>query len=147
MDLSGGMFRSEERISLALEEIKELLEILAGSAVIAGLNDLSLFYRLKDLLICQFVYLSAMKDYIAQGGKSRGSALYHDKNGAKTHPALPDECGAKLDNGELAALVQEIIYQNGQCAASWRAVKAIPRPDDFFENVWRAYCEHGNVTD
>ena len=90
-----------------------------------------------------------MKDYIKQGGRSRGSALYYDKKGTKPHPALSDECYTSFDNGELAGRVQEIIYQNGKCTApaAWRAVHPVPSPDDFFENVWRSYCEHGNVTD
>jgi hypothetical protein len=145
MSLSGGMFRNEERITQALEEIEKLLENFTGTVRIEDSGDLSLFYRLKDLLICQFVYLSAMKNYIECGGKSRGSALYYDRNGTKPHPALSDECLAKLDNGELAGVVQEILYQNGKCTASWRMVHPIPPPDDFFENIWRAYCEHGNV--
>ena len=27
----------------------------------------------------------------------------------------------------------------------WRPVRPIPADDDFFENVWREYREHGNV--
>jgi succinate dehydrogenase/fumarate reductase flavoprotein subunit len=145
MDLAGGMFRDEKCISLALEEIQKLLENLTETILMADSDDLSLFFRLKDLLNCQYVYLSAMKDYIAHGGKSRGSALYYCENGTKPHPDLPDECSITLDKGELAGVIQEILYHNGKCTASWRAAHEIPSPDDFFENVWRSYCEHGNV--
>ena len=145
MNLAGGIFRYVVRITHNLEEIKKLLDNFNETVCIADPGDLSLVFRLKDLLICQYVYLSAMEDYIARGGKSRGSALYYDKKGIKPHPALPDECSITLDDGEFSAVVQEVVYQNGKCIAAWRPVRPIPPADDFFENVWRAYRKHGNV--
>jgi len=146
MDFAGGMFRDEGRIKAAIEEIKEKLNGFFKHVCITGPCELGEVFRLKDLLSCQFVYLYAMKDYIERGGKSRGSALYRDKEGAKPHPALPDEFRATIaDKGELAGMIQEIVYHNGECAAIWRAPRPIPRPDDFFENVWKEYREHGNV--
>ena len=147
MSLAGGMFRNEKRIGRALEETKTLLDNFTETVRIAGHEDLSLVFRLKDLLVCQYVYLSAMADYIASGGKSRGSALYYHPEGAKPHPALPDEFTMSLDQGELASTIQEIRYLNGSCSVVWRAVRPIPEADDFFENVWRGYRENKNIPD
>jgi succinate dehydrogenase/fumarate reductase flavoprotein subunit len=145
MSLAGGMLRSEERLSTALEETKSLLESFAFEIGISNPGDISLLFRLKDTLISQYVYLSAMKDYITKDGKSRGSALYYDRNGTKPHPAIPDEFSMVNDKGEFAGLIQEITYENGRCSASWRQVHPIPPADDFFENVWRDYREHENI--
>ena len=139
MDLSGGMLRHTVRVTQALEETKKLLEGFTNTVRFAKPGDLSLVFRLKDLLICQYVYLSAMADYIAHGGKSRGSALYFDEKGTKPHAELPDECRMTLDNGEFAAMIQEISYEKGACTAAWRPVRPIPETDDFFENVWKEY--------
>ena len=139
MNLSGGMYRHAVRITHALEETKKLLDNFTETVRIAVPADLCLVFRLKDLLICQYVYLSAMADYISRGGKSRGSALYYAEKGTKPHPKLPDEYRTILDNGEFAAMIQEIKYENNKCTAIWRPVRPIPKPDDFFENVWRDY--------
>jgi succinate dehydrogenase/fumarate reductase flavoprotein subunit len=147
MSRAGGMFREEARITHALKNIKNLLDKFNETVVITGPGDLGHVFRLKDLLICQYVYLSAMKDYIARGGKSRGSALYYDRKGMKPHPQLPDEYCFTPDNGELAGMIQEIIYTNADECVTWRTVNPIIAPDDFFENVQRDYSEHGNVTE
>ncbi|MDR2433135.1 MAG: FAD-binding protein [Treponema sp.] len=145
MSMAGGMFRDETLINRALEETKKQLDNFVEMVRISGAKDLSMVFRLKDLLICQYVYLSAMADYIRHGGKSRGSALYYHKDGARPHPALPGECAALLDRGELASMIQEITCKNGTCSPVWRPVRPIPPADDFFENVWRTYRENGNV--
>ncbi len=50
-----------------------------------------MLYRLRDMLLSQRAYLTAMTDYTAHGGKSRGSALYSDlTGGTKPFGQLPD---------------------------------------------------------
>ncbi|MCL1927933.1 MAG: FAD-binding protein [Treponema sp.] len=145
MSLAGGMLRNMESITHAMEEIKNMLDSFVKVIRIDNPGDLSLVFTLKDLLVSQYMYLSAMKDYFSQGGKSRGSALYFDKEGTKPHPALPDECSMKLDTGEFSAMVQEIMYQNKKCTVAWRPVRPIPPADDFFENVWKTYRENESI--
>ena len=102
-------------------------------------------YRLRDMLLSQQAYLTAMVDYRAHGGKSRGSALYTDrKNGTKTFAHLPDTFTFALDKNEQP-LIQELRYENGICKTDWREPRPIPEDDDFFENVWRSYRETGNI--
>ena len=97
------------------------------------------------MLITQKCYLESMLDYITEGGKSRGSALYTDAEGAKPYPALPDTFTFTLDSGEKDEYIQEMSYSDGECSFSWRKVRPIPADDDFFENVWRGYRENRNV--
>ena len=84
-------------------------------------------------------------DYIAQGGKSRGSALYTDANGTKPYAQLPDAFTFALDDGTRGSRVQEVLYRDGACRFEWRDVRPIPEDDDFFENVWRSYRQTGNI--
>jgi hypothetical protein len=95
--------------------------------------------------VCQQVYLSAMLDYIGRGGKSRGSALYTDTAGEKPAGNFPDTLRFQLDRGELAGMIQEVRLDGSECRFRWREVHPIPREDDFFENVWRAFRETGNM--
>ena len=145
MSLVGGMLRDGQRIKQALVETGELLESFHETVRIGNEKDMGLVFRLKDIIVCQYVYLSAMYDYISRGGKSRGGALYHDANGEKPHSALADECRMIHDDGAFASMIQEIVYKDGRCKTSWREAKPIPESDDFFENVWNAYRESGGV--
>ncbi|MDR3166905.1 MAG: FAD-binding protein [Treponema sp.] len=145
MTRAGGPFRTAEGIREALADTGDLLEHFSDRVRINSPGDLPLAFRFRDTLICQYVYLSAMEDYIKKGGKSRGSALYYHPEGKKPHPALPGEFAHLLDGGELGSMVQEIVYKDGRCFPSWREVHPIPEGDDFFETVWRGYRENKNI--
>ena len=122
-----------------------MIESLSDRVKISAVKELKWAFRLRDELIAQFVYLSAMLDYISNGGKSRGSALYTDPNGIKPFAQLPDVFTFKVDDGNKGELVQEVQYKGAYCQFEWRQVRPIPKEDDFFENVWRSYRENENV--
>lgn len=145
MSRFGAAIRSSEGIDAALEETRRELSAFSGLVSVASPAELSKLFRLRDVFICQQVYLSAMRDYLERGGKSRGSALYTDPHGEKPYAVLPDTFTFRLDNGAGAGVIQEAVYQNGACEISWRPVRPIPEDDDFFENVWRSYRENGNI--
>ena len=86
-----------------------------------------------------------MKDYMDNGGKSRGSALYSNADGKKPYGSLPEEFRYILDNGSRRNMVQEVMLEGLDCSFIWRNIRAIPEEDDFFENVWRSYRENGNT--
>ena len=140
----GAAIRNQMEIREALDAITRQLDTL-GDTVTAEAGELQWVFRLRDTLISQQVYLSAMLDYVEQGGKSRGSALYTDPAGEKPYTQLPDAFTFVLDDGSRGDLVQEVKLQAGECQFRWRKVRPIPEDDDFFENVWRAYRETGNI--
>ena len=144
MSEGGGAIRSGEKIRACRETVAAELQAFSQRTR-AQEGELCWVFRLRDTLISQFVYLSAMEDYSAQGGKSRGSALYTDPAGRKPYAQLPEEFTFTLDDGSRGDLVQEVRYAPGKCEFLWRRVRPIPEDDDFFENVWRAYRETGNI--
>ena len=146
MSVCGAAIRDVRRIEEQIRKDKDLLETLENAVFVKDGKELRWFFRLRDTLISQIMYLSAMKDYAKQGGKSRGSALYTDPvNGRRPYPELPEEFVFAVDDGSRGELIQEISWNDGQCDAVWRSVHPIPEDDDFFENVWRTYRENGNV--
>jgi succinate dehydrogenase/fumarate reductase flavoprotein subunit len=140
MSRVGGPMRDAGRIEEAIAETKAELVSLAQT-VRAPSDGLGAVFRLRDVLICQLVYLSAMADYAKAGGKSRGSALYADPRGSRPYEWLPDGFAFALDDGSLGNMVQEAAYANGEPVFSWREARPIPEADDFFENVWREFRE------
>ncbi len=145
MSRFGAAIRSIDDIRKVTEEIKNELADFSSIVKTSSANNLHKVYRLYDILTCQYVYLMAMVDYVENGGKSRGSALYTDKDGKLPYDNLPDIFRYTLDDGSKGSMVQEVLYRNGKCEFNWRKVREIPKEDDFFENVWRSYRENGNI--
>jgi len=144
MSRAGAAIREAAAIAALANTTKRRLFDLERDA---GCSERTLpqFFRYRDALIGQCVYLSAMADYIAKGGKSRGSALYYDAAGMRPHAALDERFRFVLDNGDLGRMVQEVKYRDGECAFEWRPVRPLPDDDDFFENVWRGFRDNGNI--
>ncbi len=145
MSRFGAAIRNPEKIELAIKEVQEELSHLGDFAWVEDGKELWRAFRLRDMLISQFVYLSAMKDYVDHQGRSRGSALYTDLSGQKPDPRLPEEFTFCLDDGSSADLIQEVSYRNGKVQYEWRKVRTIPEDDNFFENVWRQFRENQNI--
>jgi hypothetical protein len=144
MSSAGAAFRDALDIRKALEKTKDFLDHFAEQAAPCSGGDLASVFRLRDILFCQYMYLFAMDNYIEENGRSRGSALYHHKGGIKAHPDLPEQFRFIPDDGQDNR-VQETIYRNGSIHCSYREARPIPDDDGFFEKVWSAYREHGNV--
>ena len=145
MSMCGAAIRNKEEIESYCKKLPEVIENLSDRVKISSEKELKWAFRLRDELISQFTYLSAMLDYISNGGKSRGSALYTDPNGTKPFAQLPDVFTFTVDDGSRGDLVQEVRYKEEGCRFEWRKVRPIPKEDDFFENVWRNYRENENV--
>ncbi len=145
MSACGASIRSSKEIEAYRKVVQTQLGQFAQTVTADGEADLRWVFRLRDMLMCQYVYLSAMADYAAVGGKSRGSALYTDMAGVKPFSKLPDAFTFVLDDGSRGGLVQEVLYKGGACVFSWRPVRPIPQDDDFFENVWREYRADENI--
>jgi succinate dehydrogenase/fumarate reductase flavoprotein subunit len=134
----GAHIRSKEGVKNALAEVKEQMERIENGAVNSSQQVRNL-YRVKDLLVSQKMYLTAILDYIEQGGKSRGSYLIFNEQGQKPSEKLPDDFRFEIEKGDFGNKIQEITYNNGKCQVEWRFVRPIPEDDSWFENVWRDY--------
>lgn len=143
MSRYGAHIRSQEGCSRALEETEKQLSNLTRETRISTVYELSDAFRVRDILIAQFVYLSAIKEYIEAGGGSRGSYLVNSKEGELPAASLPDEFRFKLDTGRLDEKLCEIELiledEDVKCLSTWKAVRPIPDEDNWFERVWNEY--------
>jgi succinate dehydrogenase/fumarate reductase flavoprotein subunit len=137
---AGAHIRSLSGTEAALREAEEDLASFVDQICLSSPYELAYAYQNLDLLITQVVYLSAIADYIKQGGKSRGSYMIADPHGQLPAHGLEETFRFSVsDSGCLSDKVQEVSYQNGVCSTNWRPVRPIPEEDDWFENVWTAY--------
>ena len=145
MSRCGAAIRDPAQIRAYGKQVEAQLADFAQTVKADSRTELAMVYRLRDMLLSQRAYLTAMADYTAHGGKSRGSALYTDlTGGVKPFAQLPDTFTFALDETE-APLIQELWFEDGTCKTDWRAPRPIPEDDDFFENVWRSYRQTGNI--
>ena len=145
MSRCGAAIRDPAQIRAYGKQVEAQLADFAQTVKAGSRTELAMLYRLRDMLLSQRAYLTAMTDYTAHGGKSRGSALYTDlTGGTKPFGQLPDTFTFALDETE-SPLIQELWFEDGTCRTAWRAPRPIPGDDDFFENVWRSYRETGNI--
>lgn len=145
MSRSGAAVRDSAAIARLYEQVQKKLERFGEDVRIEKSSELPLYFRYRDILLTQAVYLYAMMDYARQGGRSRGAALYTDPAGRKALDGLPESCRLVTDDGALAGRVQEVRWNGGDVTCDWRPVHPIPQEDDFFENVWREYRKNENV--
>ena len=137
----GAHIRSLESAREGAEEAKKQLSELTKQTQLSSPEELGNAFQNYDLLITQFVYLSAIKDYIEKGGRSRGSYLIKDPNGTLPVNNISDEFRFALDNGSLNQKIQKVYYKDGKCKFKWDQIKPIPKEDSWFENVWNDYMQ------
>ena len=141
MSRNGAHIRSAKAADEGAKEAYQQLEDLKEESKLSSLYDLSLAFQNYDILITQYVYLSAIKDYIDNGGKSRGSYLVNDPEGQLPLDGLKEEFRFSLSDGAFDDKIQKVSYQDGKCEFNWEQVKEIPEEDSWFENVWNKYMK------
>ena len=162
MSEKAGLVRSAESIDQALEQARERLTGYGAAMAIDASSRRSIdrLFLVRDIVTTQYVYLTAMADYLAHGGHSRGSVLYTDPAGAL--PVWFDAAGEPIDlgldeqfrfvrdEGGLDDVAQIVTVSGGeqplpQIDFGWRAVRPLPSTDEPFEVVWRDYLVDRNV--
>ena len=151
MSAAAGMIRNQVQMETALKETEDDICQFMQKAKSPSVSQLSLFYKLYDMLLSQKMYLFAMLDYAKAGGGSRGSALYTDSTGDL--PGFPgcqtfgELYRCRLDQKMHGQEVQEVTLKEGTPSASRRPVRPLPDVDYFFENQWRIYRERIGMMD
>lgn len=139
MDLWGAHIRSLEGAKRGVGKAREALSTLGEATAISSVLELPEAYKNYDLLTAQYVYLSAISDYIKRGGGSRGSYLICGEEGDREIGGLPQGFEFILDGGRTDGMVQEVTLRDGRPNFKWKKVRPIPKGADWFEDVWKDY--------
>ncbi|MBQ4576039.1 MAG: FAD-binding protein [Clostridia bacterium] len=121
MDKAGAFIRRKDQVVEAICDVKRELDTFTETH---HTKDVRSFIELcinYDVLVTQYVYLSAIKAYIDHGGLSRGSYLI-DGN-------------AQLDTTH-SGLVCRVKLSGGDIEAQWMPVRPIPESEQWFEKVY-----------
>jgi len=147
MSRHGGQIRSRSDIGRAIDEAWRSLEEIEAHGRVAHRGGLPDAFRARDLALTQAIYLEAIGEYLAQGGKSRGSYLVRDPDGDQCCPTIGDDCRFSLTGPEdfvSGHILELTVEAGGKAQKKWVPVRPLPAVDAWFENVWRAY-RHGTI--
>lgn len=144
MTKNGAIFRSLENCRQGIAFCKTQLTKLVENTVIQSSGQIPDFFINRDILITQLVYLSAIQDYLHQGGPSRGSYLVHDQKGELPLEGFADAFRFRVSEGALQDRVCEVFLNTTDgyhCNTEWKKTRPIPSEDNWFEKVWNDYMK------
>lgn len=144
MSINASAIRNVDLMEKTLDDVDALLENFSDVKVERPSKAWILF-ELRNALIEQKAYLSAMIDYAKVDKASRGSALYSDKDGKVKISFLDPRFSYTLEDEKKDSLIQEVQLDGGSVIITRRKARNIPEDDDFFENVWASYRENKNI--
>lgn len=139
----GAHIRSLVACDSGIEFCKVQLKEVFNKTKIKSMREYPEVFINHDMLVTQFVYLSAIKEYILMGGSSRGSYLINDKKGNLKLDGMDVGFRYSVDTGEFSDKAFDIIFdaKKKECEVKAYAVRAIPQTDNWFETVWNDYME------
>jgi succinate dehydrogenase/fumarate reductase flavoprotein subunit len=138
MSSAAAHIRRVEVVREAERAAWRLCRDLDAQAGAAGPGELPSAFRNRDLCLAHAVYLTAIAEYLARGGQSRGSFLVAGDGG---HWTL-NPPGAFVDTHVLEVSVLPEL----EARTAWVDVRPIPEEDGWFESAWKAYRD-GTVFD
>jgi succinate dehydrogenase/fumarate reductase flavoprotein subunit len=142
MSASAAVIRDPEAVRVATKQARELWLRARHEMRVTSPHDLPQGFKALDLALTHAVYLEALSEYLARGGKSRGSYLVPDANGRPPHPLLGERWAFSLAGpGDfVAANILEVrLDRRGRVLKKWVPVRPVPRPKGWFETVWEDY--------
>jgi succinate dehydrogenase/fumarate reductase flavoprotein subunit len=143
MSACGGIIRNKEKIEIAATEARAQLKILKKKLSASNVRELAGTFLITDLCLTHCLYLEAIKIYIEEGGRSRGSFLVTDSRGY--HPeGIPESDWnftiCRYDR-EIENKILEIRYIRESVEKELVKVKPVPDQELWFEKVWKKNLE------
>jgi succinate dehydrogenase/fumarate reductase flavoprotein subunit len=143
----GAHIRDENLIDEAVKAAKAQYSNIKAVTYVKSWKDIPTAYQNRHLCLSHLVYLEAIREYLKQGGGSRGSYMVMDPKGSQVLKILGDKWRYKENNQSFDQKVQEsTVTEKGTVTHKWVNVRPIPREEAWFENVWADFVK-GKVFD
>lgn len=136
MSESASHIRSREAIKELISELEQKLAGYFDRSRVASKEKVAFLLKNRDILITQLAVLSSMQLGVSEIG-SRGSGLVIDEKGEPINDRLDYRYVPGKDGFDQKFVAT--CFANGVASSKFEATRPMPRPDDWFENVWNAY--------
>ncbi len=145
MSSYGAIIRNPETIEEACKDGWRLYRQLKKEPAIPSPTQLPEAFKNLDLCLTHILYLEAVREYINQNGRSRGSYLIPDSGGQKPCKHLDDFWRFQLTTSKdiVNNKILEIQFtEKEDIVTDWVDIRPIPREPSWFESTWTAFREN-----
>lgn len=123
-------FRSKKQTEKAQKELENIKKRKLPLMTAKTIPQLIQAFRVADTWITANALTSCIRNYMENGGVSRGSYLVCEEK---------DEENFLFGKDVFAEKIQTYEIKEGKEQIKWRPVRQIPNRELWFENVWREY--------
>ncbi len=139
----GSILRNRTMISVAAEEAVKMYRSFEKDCSASSVKELAECFMQLNSCLAHLVYLIAIRTYLDNGGRSRGSFIAEDsesgsKRDLKDSSFYTDLC---TYDREVEEKIIEARYDKGIVTTRLVSVREIPKQNLWFEKVWKEYLE------
>ena len=151
MSEAGSVIRDRQAVTSAAEQAFSLYAS-AGSRLGAGSAEgLAECFRISDLCLTHFIYLEAIRHYLEEGGRSRGSYIVTNSRNRNIAAIVeaPETVELCRYDRDVESEIQEVRLVKGKVIFTSTPPREIPKQDLWFGKVWKEYLEdnyNGDIT-
>ena len=144
MSRYGSIIRSSNGLEKEIKQVSSSIKSLKHQIKLKTNFDLVNYFQIKDALITQLFILTAIQDYHANKGISRGSYLIArdtlTNNERQVIPPKPlEQYRFVISNDINAQKIQQLYFKDEQILIIWEDVHEIPIQTGGFENTWKKF--------
>ncbi|MEI8226265.1 MAG: FAD-binding protein [Bacteroidota bacterium] len=143
MSEAGGIIRDRGDAANASSEAAVMLNQLPEKIGAGSVSELADSFLLLDHCITHFVYLEAIRSYLENGGRSRGSYIVTEKRKPKSGDKAESDRNPELClyDRDIENKILEVGLKKGIVRINLEEVREIPKQNLWFERVWKDYLE------
>ena len=145
MSACGAHVRSPDIVAREAPRAWTLVTRLRRELRVPSAADLPEAFKVLDLALTHAIYLESIREFLARGGRSRGSYLVPDPAGRLPSPGLDGRWALSLAApGDFTSqhILEIGLDGAGNVAKEWVGVRPIPRSESWFENVWNDHLRN-----
>ncbi|MHA1670950.1 MAG: FAD-binding protein [Promethearchaeota archaeon] len=144
MSRYGSIIRSSNGLNKEIKLVSSLLTSLEHQIQLKSNSELVKYFQVKDALSTQLFILTAIQDYHANNGTSRGSYLIlRDKLNTNERQVVPpkhlEQYKFVISNDLHAQKIQQLHLKDERILINWENVHKIPKQLGWFENTWKKF--------
>jgi succinate dehydrogenase/fumarate reductase flavoprotein subunit len=150
MSACGAVLRDPGEVGRETARARELWLRARRGLRVASTRDLPKAFKALDLALTHAIYLEALAEYLARGGRSRGSFLVPDPAGRPPHPLLGDRWAftlAEPSDFVNANILEVRLDGRGGVRKEWVPVRPVPPAGGWFETVWNDFMKDAIVVE
>lgn len=140
MSRYGAHIRNTNDIHSAYQEAHRMWINIDDRIRTSNPNDLPKAFKVRDMCLTHLCFLSAIRKYIRDNGRSRGSYLVSETDMEK-QLAYPARLRIPLEQKFRDNVLETTISADGTIRNSWKHVRPLPAESGWFEKVWKEYTQ------